>query len=254
VTDQSIRIEPGHWRPEGPYEQIAWVHLPWPGAGLVMLDFPEAIFSDQGLLFLSHVSRIAHQRWPDLPKVEWEPIERGIRFERRLPNGFVYGGSLAAAADNRRVDMALWARNEDDIAIGDLKTQVCVYLPKALDFAAKTMDNKWVHVAGRGWTRYPEALASEVKTGRWRLGWRSGLPSCDVPLIATESGDGRRWLLTEWGDATYALTGNPDHPCMHADPDWPDLEPGQQAEIAGRLYLHDGTLDEFLATWHAFAS
>lgn len=246
----SIRIEPGHWRPEGVYEQIAWVHLPWPDAGFVMLDFPEAVFSDQGLLFLSHVSRIAHQKWLDLPKAEWQPIPGGIRFERRLPNNFVYGGRLIAA-DDTRVDMTLWARNEDDIPIGCLKTQVCVYLPKAPPFAARTMDNKFVHVAGRGWTPYPEALAGGVKTGHWRLGWRSGLPSCDEPLIATVSADGRRLIATEWGEATYALVGNPDHPCMHADPDWPDLAPGESAEITGRLYFFDGPLEKFYEAYLA---
>ena len=241
-----IRIEPGHWRPEGPYEQIAWVHLPWPGAGCVMLDFPEAVFSDQGLMFLSHESRCFKQLWPNLPKAEWTAVRGGIAFERRLPNNFVYGGSLAAASD-QRVDLRLWARNEDEIPIGELKLQVCAYLPQAPDFAARTMANKWVHVAGRGWMRYPEALASGVKRGRWRLGWRAGLPSCDAPLIATESADGRRFLITEWGDATYSLTGNPDHPCMHADPVWPDLAPGRSAEITGRLECHEGTLEEYEA-------
>ena len=245
-----IRIEPGSWRPEGPYEQIAWVHLPWPGAGTVMLDFPEAVFSDQGLLFLSHRSACFHPKWPDLPKADWQSVPGGIAFERRLPNGFVYGGRLVAATDDR-VDMALWARNEDDISIGQLKTQVCVYLPKAPDFAERTMDNKWVHVTGRGWMRYDEAEAAGVKTGQWRLGWRSGLPSCDAPLIATTSADGTRLVATEWGDATYALTGNPAHPCMHADPDWPDLAPGASAEITGRLHFFDGTLDQFHAAYSA---
>lgn len=238
-----IRIEPGHWRPEGPYEQIAWVHLPWADSGLVMLDFPEAVFSDQGLLFLSHVSQCFHQLWPDLPKVEWQTIDGGIRFERRLPNRFVYGGSLVAA-DDRRVDLRLWARNEDDIPIGELKTQVCCYLPRAKGFDERTMDNKWVHVAGRGWMRYPEAAASGVKTGRWRLGWRSGLPSCDAPVIATQSADGKRLMVIDWGEATRSLVGNPAHPCMHADPVWPDLAAGESAEISGRLVFLDGSLDE----------
>jgi len=246
----AIRIEGGSWRPEGPYEQIAWVHLPWPKAGLVMLDFPEAVFSDQGLLFLSHESQCFHQLWPNLPKAEWQPIDGGIAFERKLPNNLVYGGSLAAGSDNR-VDMKLWGRNEDDLAIGNLQLQVCVYMPKAPQFAANTMDNKYVHLAGRGWMKFPEALASGVKTGRWRLGWRSGLPSADEPLIVTESDDGHRLMAIEWGEATYSLVGNPAHPCMHADPDWPDLDPGQQCEITGRLYFYEGTLDDFYGDYQA---
>jgi len=245
---RGVRIEPGCWRPEGPYEQIAWVHLPWPDAGFVMLDFPEAVFSDQGLLFLSHDSACFKQLWPNLPQADWQPVKSGICFERRLPNRLVYGGSLVAASD-RRVDLRLWARNEDEIAIGSLKLQVCVYLPKAPPLAARTMDNKWVHVAGRGWMRYPEALASGLRRGRYRLGWRSGLPAADEPLMATESADGTRFVITEWGEATYSLVGNPDHPCMHADPSLPELEPGGSAEISGRLYFHEGPLEEFYRTY-----
>ena len=52
-------------------------------------------------------------------------------------------------------------------------------------------------------------------------------------------------MAIEWGEATYSLVGNPAHPCMHADPVWPDLAPGESAEIAGRLIFLDGSLDGF---------
>jgi hypothetical protein len=246
---EAIRIEPGHWRPEDAYEQIAWVHLPWADAGYVMLDFPEAVFCDQGLLFLSHTSPCFQQVYADIPQMPWEACDDGIRFERRLPNALVYGGSLRAATGRRQVDMTLWARNEDEIPISRFMLQVCVYLPKAPQFAANTMANKFVHVDGRGWMTYVEAEAAGVKTGTWRLGWRGGLPSCDAPLMVTRSADGSRLMAVEWGDATYSLTGNPAHPCMHADPVWPDLLPGESTEITGRLTFFDGGLDEFYEQW-----
>ena len=53
---KGIRILPGAWRPHYPWEHIAWISPPWPSQDYVWLDFPEAIFTSQGLLFLSHVN------------------------------------------------------------------------------------------------------------------------------------------------------------------------------------------------------
>ena len=53
---KGIRILPGHWRPHYPFEQIAWVSPPWPSQDYIWMDFPEAIFTSIGLIFLSHVN------------------------------------------------------------------------------------------------------------------------------------------------------------------------------------------------------
>jgi hypothetical protein len=37
----------------------------------------------------------------------------------------------------------------------------------------------------------------------------------------------------------------PAHPCMHADPVFPDLPPGQAATTHGKLLFFEGTLDGF---------
>ena len=50
-TLPGLLVLPGQWRPNWPFEQIAWVRTPWCTAWLpdfVFLDFPEAIFCDQG--------------------------------------------------------------------------------------------------------------------------------------------------------------------------------------------------------------
>lgn len=44
---------------------------------------------------------------------------------------------------------------------------------------------------------------------------------------------------------TLSLVGNKWHPCLHADPFFPDLNPGERAEIRGRLLFFDGSLDDF---------
>ena len=50
-----------------------------------------------------------------------------------------------------------------------------------------------------------------------------------------------------WYESTHAMTSNPDRPCMHADPIFPDLEPGQRADIYGELLFFEGTPDDFTA-------
>jgi len=49
---KGIRIVPSQWRPHYPWEHIVWMSPSWPSQDYLWLDFPEAIFSDQGLLGL----------------------------------------------------------------------------------------------------------------------------------------------------------------------------------------------------------
>jgi len=81
-----IRILPGQWRPHYPFEQIAWVSPPWPSHDYVWLDFPEAIFSDTELLYLSHVN----PQFPDLSPGEEAQIHGQLIF---------FEGSLDALAE-----------------------------------------------------------------------------------------------------------------------------------------------------------
>src|SRR3990172_11551113 len=91
---KGIRIHPGEWRPHYPWEHIAWVSPSCPCQDYIWLDFPEAIFTDQGLLFLSHINPPFPQKFENLPRVPWREIDNGIAFERKLPNGIAFGGSV----------------------------------------------------------------------------------------------------------------------------------------------------------------
>ncbi len=91
---KGIRLLPGAWRPHYPWEHIAWISPPWPSQDYIWLDFPEAIFSTQGLLFLSHINPPIRTVFHDLPAVAWRRLADGISFERKLPNGVRFGGSV----------------------------------------------------------------------------------------------------------------------------------------------------------------
>ena len=86
---------------------------------------------------------------------------------------------------------------------------------------------------GKGWVSFAEAQKTERDDGCCRLGWRRGPKATDLPVLVTTSSRAERLAAMTWHDDTYSLIHNPQHPCMHADPCFRDLAPGERAAIAG---------------------
>jgi peptidoglycan/xylan/chitin deacetylase (PgdA/CDA1 family) len=113
----------------------ASVFLPWDPASYVVVDLPEAIFSNLGLLFLAHthIPTIwdAQNVW--IENVDWERQgDNRLRSRWDLPNKVSFGVSVAA--ENGEVRMELWLRNGTPQALAGLRTQVCVMLGRAAGF------------------------------------------------------------------------------------------------------------------------
>jgi hypothetical protein len=242
---KGIRILPGHWRPHYPWEQIAWVSPAWPSQEYLWLDFPEAIFTSQGLLFLSHVNPGIDAVFSDLPKVPWREVANGIAFDRRLPNGVSFGGSVTKRGDTR-VALELRLTNGSAQPLKNIELQTCAFLRGIKEFADYSRDNKFVHVPGSGWMSLTQARDLPAGNGPYRVGWRSkGRPVADWPVMVTRSNTAERWVAMTWHQDTLSLIGNPHHPCMHADPKFKDLEPGESASIHGTLLFFEGKLADF---------
>ena len=237
-----IRILPGAWRPHYPFEHIAWISPPWTSHDYIWFDFPEAIFTDIGLLYLSHVNPPFPQLFRDLPRVEWETVRGGISYERRLPNGMGFGGSLTKV-DEDVVGLELHIDNQGEVAIDSITLQTCIFLRAAKEFSEFTADNKYVHLPDEGWVTFPEATEMGGEGGRFRIGWRGGPASADLPVMATLSREGERLVAVTWFDDTYSLVTNPGHPCMHADPAFPKISSGDSASIKGEVIFYEGKLD-----------
>lgn len=247
---KGIRIIPGQWRPHYPWEHIAWVSPSWPSQDYIWLDFPEAIFTRQGLLYLSHVNpQVEPVVFPDQPAVQWHKVPGGIAYERSLPNKITFGGKITAAKNS--VDLEIFIRNGSSAPLNDIKLQTCFFLRAIREFSAYTAENKYVHVPGRGWMPFAEARRQETEKGRYRLGWRSGPRISDLPIMVTLSSTANRLIACTWGKDTYSLICNPDRPCMHADPAIPNVSPGQSAVIRGILIFFEGSLGEFTEALHA---
>ncbi len=243
---KGIRIFPGQWRPHYPFEQIVWISPSWPSQEYLWLDFPEAIFSNQGLLYLSHVNPAFPVLFPDLPKADWRGIPGGLEFDRKLPNGIAFGGRVTKK-NSSAVDLELHIFNGSGQPLTGIKLQTCAFLRACREFSDFTMDNKLVHLPGEGWKAFPEAMAAAKKAGRYRLGWRGGRALADLPIIACRSNRAERLVAMTWGEHTLSLIGNPSHPCMHADPQFKDLQPGESASIRGEIIFFEGTIEQFEA-------
>jgi hypothetical protein len=184
----------------------ASVFLPWPDSGYVVVDLPEAIWSDEKLVYLAHthVPTIWTEQNIELERLDWQRRSEGDLYSHRVfPNGLEFTARIVAGRD--RVHMVLTIRNGTDKPMAGIRTQNCVLLRGAPDFNDQTNDNKKLLEGG---------------------------------VAATRSRDGQRWIVTGWENARP--WANPPCPCMHADPNFPDLQPGEEATVRGGLFFHEG--------------
>ena len=228
---------PGQWRPQCCWEHIAWVSPPWPSQFYLWLDFPEAVFCDQGNLFLSHINTDFPALFPDLPAVTWSSFPAGLSVTRKLPNGVEFESRLEKRGTDS-IGLQLQLRNGSDLPVRHLRVQTCTYMRAIKEFSDLTNDNKYVCGTGTGWTRLEDWKACRDTPGT----------AAGIPVIATCSSEGERLVGMTWFQDTERIWGNAQHPCMHADPGCRDLEPGENAKMEGALFFFEGSLGEF-AEW-----
>jgi hypothetical protein len=183
------------------------VFTPWDPASYVVVDVPEAIWSNLGLTYLAHthVPTIWTKQGVTLEPLEWKREADGtFDIERRLPNGIRFGARIEPRAGEVRMEM--WLTNGTKEVLSDLRVQNCVMLKGAAGFNAQTNDNK-------------------VFSG---------------PYVACRSADGKRWIITAWSPL-HRGWANPPCPCLHSDPKFPDCPPGQTKRLKGWLSFYEGT-------------
>jgi hypothetical protein len=183
------------------------VFASWDEQSYVVVDLPEAIWSNLGLTYLAHthVPTLWTQQKIELERLEWKRRADGsFASERTLPNGIVFGAKVVPAA--HAVHMELWLTNGTKETLRDLRVQNCVMLKGAKGFEAQTNDNK---------------LFSS-------------------PYVAGRSLDGTRWVITAW-DPCHRAWANAPVPCLHSDPKFPDCAPGETKRLRGWLSFYQGT-------------
>jgi len=183
------------------------VFTPWDRDSYVVVDVPEAIWSNLGLTYLAHthIDTIWTSKGVILPKLEWKRRPGGtLEIERVLPNKITFGVKVGSTKEAVRMEM--WLRNGTNMCLTDLRIQNCVMTKMAAGFEQQTSDNK-------------------IFTN---------------PYAACRSGDGKRWIITAWENC-HNPWGNEQCPCFHSDPKFPNLEPGQTYLLRGWLSFYEGT-------------
>jgi peptidoglycan/xylan/chitin deacetylase (PgdA/CDA1 family) len=179
---------------------------PWDEGGYVVVDLPEAIWSNLGLTFLAHthIPTIWDEEGVALDNIDWLRGASGeLTHERRLPNGIRFGARVIPQTDS--VEMELWLENGTEQALTDMRAQICVMLAAAAGFEYSIKER-----------------------GRFEDG---------VARVSSE--DGRRWILTAFERCVHGWS-NPPVPCMHSDPGLRDAAPGERVKVAGKLWFYEG--------------
>jgi hypothetical protein len=187
------------------------VFTPWqPADGrradYVVVDVPEAIWSNLGLTYLAHthVPTVWTRQNVELEQLEWNRHEdSSLDLRRKLPNGIVYTARVVPRRDH--VAMELTLTNGTDALLTDLRVQNCVMLKAAGGFNAQTNDNKLLR----------------------------------APYAACRDETGRRWVITAWMP-NHRTWANPPCPCLHSDPRFPDCLPGETRALRGWLSFYEG--------------
>ncbi len=243
--ERSLLLMPGQWRPHDAFEHILWIRPPWEWADYLWLDLPEAIFSGDELLFLSHRSYHFTPRYLDLPRIDWRTIPCGFAVERVLPNGVGFAVSARVRGRNA-VDLTFSVSNGSQTSLEGVISQACLFLRASKEFSEFTNTNKYVHAAGRGWVSLAAALEAPSDSSpksEYRVGWRGGPAMLDLPVIAARSSTSGRLVAMTWHEHTYSVIGNPGHPCLHADPWFGTLRSGESRTVRGEIVFFDGDLD-----------
>ena len=184
----------------------ASIFLPWDTSSYIVVDLPEAVWCQWGLLFLvhSHIPTYWDKQNIWMENRDWKRASDGSLVNTwELPNGTSIGAKVMPQPES--VEMELWLRNGGAEKLTGLLNQVCVMLKGAPDFNEQTIENKIL----------------------------------DNPFAGVHNREGNRWILTAW-EGCKRPWANPQPPCFHADPQFPDCEPGETVKLRGRIWFYEG--------------
>ena len=194
------------------------IFAPWDEDDFVVADVPEAIWSNLGLTYLAHthVDTVWSKKKVVLEKLEWDRKTDGsLVMERELPNGIRFGTKVMPGKELVRMEM--WLLNGSSKKLTSLRVQNCVMLKNAKKFNRQTDENKLL-----------------------KDGW-----------CACRSEDGKRWIVTGW-QPIHRAWANTRVPCLHADPQFPDCEPGKTVRLRGYVSFFEGKdVEKAAAKWNA---
>lgn len=182
------------------------VFAPWDASSYVVIDLPEAIWSNLGLTYLAHthVPTLWTEQGTELEPLEWQREGEGhYMLARTLPNGIRF--TTRAQSDRAAVRMEMELYNGTTETLSDLSVQMCVMLKGARGFEAQDNGNKVFQ----------------------------------SPYAACRNRDGRRWVIAAW-EPCQRTWANERCPCLHSDPQFADCPPEETRRLRGWLSFYEG--------------
>ena len=226
-----------------PVGDAAWFTFKHPKLGRRrwMLRVPEHMYYDDQ----QKRSRVPYGvRWEVLDDRGRLKFRCGLSDERKRELCLDFWGEVRANRDT--IDYELRVKNVGDKAWTRMPMSLfCLQCGKADGFRDYEAKRTFVRKAG-SWTTMNTVVAGKFAPHRMcGVSVRQGDKPGYERLAARVSEDGR-YVIGIATDCASSLSFNFHNriACMHSNPNWGLLKPGEQATAKGRVYLFEGTLDD----------
>jgi len=243
---------------EGTYAYGLAVAPPWKEGGVLVINFPEHLeYESRGMGILRHNDATPRGRWETAPdgrratlNVE-SPTAPGVRVE---------GEAKIAGPD--RVELMIRIVNGGKIALATVKPLYCMHYRELSGFPQWVDNFKHTFVLRGGKTVALSEVPTKTPETKIKGGTIAGCDQqdngfaernggliergLDAAIAAVEDLQGRRRLVVAWSPGKSILS-NANIPCLHADPFYGTLEPGQSAEARGVLLFTEKPAEEACA-------
>jgi len=249
-----------HFVPETNGRRQLWINSP-DGALRWRLRVPERVFCDEVVLVGHDIQRV-------FTPVQWSRSDRGVLSYTRTNNEDLnrtvrneIGYSVRIAPKLYGADITLTFQNNGERALHNVVGHVCLshlstrfrdphydrtYIRREGSFlnlveTDRGSDPIRAHYLVRGYS------AIRVFDNRKNRFWGPlSREEADDGLILTQSVDGTQ-LAALWFSPASELFQNSDEPnmCIHSDPFFGDIEPGQSKSVDGKLIVFTGSLEQF---------
>ncbi len=216
------------------------MQLDWTAATRNVLNFwlPEGIFKDEKREFMFMLLR------EDVSCNYHRTDGDGVRYDFEKP-GLRLQGATRPIQDG--VEMEMTIDNLSEEVWGKVMPGVCLQFHSAPDFYDPERHNTF-YVSG-GEIRFMDTdTGGEHFYGPRML--PELFPPADIPLIGIRSHDGEHTVAMYW-EGGESVWGNAHRAtlCVHADPIFGKISPGESVTRKGRIYLMPGTPEDALARY-----
>jgi len=199
----------------------------------------------------------------DVP-LAWSAKHEGRKWEKKADGSCAYQCTFPGKARMQvtlvphldSVDFTIAIENLTDKPFVGVGTNTCFNVQQSAYFEDPERDRSFVWTDD-GHTCLVEMPISPSSGEPLHGGWQvavagqaapKGGPLVRYPFIGIRSRDGQWVIAQAYGEGTSVAT-NAHYSCLHTRPRWPDIPPGQQRSMTGKLYFIRGGPEDLLKRW-----